>query len=494
MEFDIKPSELAAPGNAVPKTKRRRKVADVHFHPTNYVQQGTDPLLLLNAMDNLKILYTTLCPIPTNVLAWGCGAHDHEHYNPAIGQSTSQANYYISDDVVRYDKLVIDRATYESNLAKDAPLAYNQGVDADTATRYGQLSEAQKKRFDPMITGLVLGDLRCSEDLLRKLSNHPGVFTGVGEITIHKEWVERKVPNGHQADLESRSAGVKGLMETCGVIGMPVVLHCDVDVLPIDRRDGAPPAYFEPIKAFLEDPKCVNTRIIWAHAGGLGRFSSISPGHLDRLRQILASRTHQHVSFDLSWDTVARQLLRKWHGDATDDESRVQAFCQLLSDYPDRFLFGSDSLSPNTEAIWGATADLYSRVFEILGKDASKAIRYGNYERLLVNARPAVRAYEKFCLPYAMVLADMRQDNAVPAQVKDGIRQAVQDGIQVGLALRRHELEHQPLPPAVVELQKRLMKVDELRLMATSILDKGRQPPWETNTAFRTHYWNKNKL
>ncbi|WP_156406474.1 MULTISPECIES: hypothetical protein [unclassified Hydrogenophaga] len=494
MEFDVlfHASTKPSPSIGVAKTQKRYKVADVHFHPTNYAQQGTDPLLLLSAMDDLKIMYTTLSPIPTNVLACGCGGN--KDYSPATGHPTPQANYYISNEVVRFDKWEVDRKTYEEEIAKDAPLAYNQGVDSDTATRYKQLSEEQKKRFDPMITGLVLGDLRCSEDLLRKLSNNPGVFTGVGEITVHKEWVERKVPIQHQANLTDRSEGLKGLMKTCGVIGMPVVLHCDVDVMPFDRREGAPPAYFEPIKAFLADPDCVNTKIIWAHAGGLGKYSGISDGHLERLKKILDSKAHSHVYFDISWDTVAKQLLRRSQGDVVDDDAKVKAFCNLLSDYPTRFLFGSDSLSPNTHAHWGATADLYAKVFITIDKSVSKALRYDNYQRLLVNARPVVRAYEKYCLPYAMILADMRQDNEIPLSVKEAIKQAVQDGIDVGLALRLNELEKKPIPPEIANLQKKLVKPDELRLIATSIIDKSKPPLWETNVTFKTNYLSKAKL
>lgn len=486
MEFEalFHASTKPSPSLGVARTQKRYKVADVHFHPTNYAQQGTDPLLLLVAMDELKIMYTTLAPIPTNVLGRCCG---NQQYSPSTGHPTLQANYYISDAVVRHDKWEVDRKTYEELIAKDAPLGYNLGVDSDTATRYNRLTEEQKTRFDPMVTGLMLGDLRCSEDLLRKLSNNPGVFTGVGEITVHKEWVEKKVPIEHQANLGERSAGLKALMKTCGVIGMPVVLHCDVDVIPFDRREGVPPAYFEPIKAFLADPDCKNTKIIWAHAGGLGKYSGISDGHLERLRQILDSKDHSHVYFDISWDTFAKQLLRISQGHIVDDETKVKAFCKLLSDYPARFLFGSDSLSPNSQAHWGTTADLYANVFSTVDKSVSKAVRYENYQRLLVNSRPWVRAYEKHCLPYAMILVDMRQDNAVPPHVKNAIQQAVQDGVNVGLALRLNDLEKKPIPPEIANIQKRLMKVDELRAIATSILDMSKPMPWDTSEAFKIY-------
>jgi hypothetical protein len=490
LEFKLKPSTDKAPSFAVPRTKKLMKVADVHFHPTNYAQQGTDPVHLLETMDALKIKYTTLCPIPTNVLACGHG-HDDHGYNPSMGVPTSQANYYISNDVLRFNRTSVTREEYEANIRKDAPLAYNQGVDADTATRYNQLTPEQKHRFDPMVTGLVLGDLRCSEDLIRKISNFRGVFTGVGEITVHKEWVELKVPVVHQANLDTQSEGLKHLMQTCGVIKMPVVLHCDVDVIPFDRRKGEPPRYFEPIKQFLADPLCQNTIIIWAHAGGLGKYSSISEGHLERVLEILNSPAHKHVYFDLSWDTVAKQLQRTNQEDAAHAPDKVAELVKLLKDHPDRFLFGSDSLSPNTNAAWAATADLYNEVFNTLPKPASQSIRYGNYERLLVAARQEVRAYEKHCVDFAMVLIDMRQDrkkDGFPDDVKQAVTLAAQDGITVGLALREQELRKAPLSPTVTALQKKLVPADQLRAIATTVLDKSKPMPWDQNKAFHSNY------
>ncbi|MGE0350056.1 hypothetical protein [Hydrogenophaga sp.] len=490
INLQLKASKEKAPSAVVPRTKKLMKVADVHFHPTNYAQQGTDPALLIATMDALKIQYTTLCPIPTNVLACGCG-HDDHSYSPAMGHPTNQANYYISNEVIRFNRTEVTREEYEENIRKDAPLAYNQGVDGDTATRYNQLNPEQKDRFDPMMTGLVLGDLRCSEDLIRKLSNYRGVFTGVGEITVQKEWVEQKVPAVHQANLSDRSDGLKHLMQTCGVIRMPVVLHCDVDVITFDRRKGEPPKYFQPIKAFLADPMCKDTVIIWAHAGGLGKYSAISEGHLDRLREILTSPAHKHVYFDISWDTVAKQLQRTDQKDANNNPKMVAELVKLLSDFPDRFLFGSDSLSPNTLASWSATADLYNEVFNTLSKDASKSIRYGNYQRLLVGARQEIRSYEKHCIDFAMVLIDMRQDrqrDGFPDDVKAAVLEAAQDGINVGLALRELELRKTPLTPTTVALQKKLVAPDQLRLIATSIIDKSKPMPWDQNKTFFNNY------
>ncbi|MGE4237759.1 hypothetical protein, partial [Hydrogenophaga sp.] len=150
-----------------------------------------------------------------------------------------------------------------------------------------------------------------------------------------------------------------------------------------------------------------------------------------------------------------------------------------------------DSLSPNTLASWSATADLYNEVFNTLSKDASKSIRYGNYQRLLVGARQEIRSYEKHCIDFAMVLIDMRQDrqrDGFPDDVKAAVLEAAQDGINVGLALRELELRKTPLTPTTVALQKKLVAPDQLRLIATSIIDKSKPMPWDQNKTFFNNY------
>jgi hypothetical protein len=478
MHVNSTPSQSArfAPGtgpalfnpDAAPTKVRKLKFGDCHFHPTNYAQQGTPPEQLLPTMARLGIKYTVLAPIPTNVLVRCCGTD--QGWAPAEGRAVDATSYYIALERVK-KSFLISGEEYEAFIRDEAPLYYNTAVDSSTAHDFNQLSAENKASFDPMVTGLVLGDARCSEDLLRKLSEHPGVFTGVGEITIFKEWVQRKVDDRLQANLTDRVNALKLLVKTCATIGMPMVIHCDVNPMPHERApaDIDLPQFLEDMKAFLKDPQCRGTTIIWAHAAGLGKYSRITNGHLERVASLLRDPELAHLSIDISWDTVAKQLMRDADEKAIDPV-KVEKFRVFLETFQDRILFGSDSLSPNTDAHWNETAEHYQPIFKNLTKEARNKVKLGNYERLLVGARAKVRAYEKHCLAYAMVLVKMRTDNALPAEVKSALRLAVENGIAYGQACAAFELDPAAHPQPDASRFVPLIEVSELQKVAWQIL------------------------
>src|SRR5258706_15353481 len=85
-----------------------------------------------------------------------------------------------------------DRApTYYLNT--DAPLYYYSFTDAWIAMAYKSLPKEQQARFDPMITGFNPTDMYAADHIRRVLQTFPGVFTGIGEFSIHKEFVSSKV-------------------------------------------------------------------------------------------------------------------------------------------------------------------------------------------------------------------------------------------------------------------------------------------------------------
>ena len=59
---------------------------------------------------------------------------------------------------------------------------------------YKSLTKEQQARFDPMITGFNPADMYAADHVRRVLETFPGVFTGIGEFTIHKEFVSGKFP------------------------------------------------------------------------------------------------------------------------------------------------------------------------------------------------------------------------------------------------------------------------------------------------------------
>ena len=91
----------------------------------------------------------------------------------------------------------------------------------------------------------------------------PGVFSGIGEFTIHKEFVSSKVA-GDTASLTDPA--LDRILDFAGEVGLVVILHNDIDV-PFAKA-GAEPVYLTQMKDLLRrHPK---TTIIWAHTG-LGR-------------------------------------------------------------------------------------------------------------------------------------------------------------------------------------------------------------------------------
>ena len=72
------------------------------------------------------------------------------------------------------------------SLQSDAPLDYYSFTDAFIASAYRSLSKDQQARFDPMITGFNPADMYAVDHIRRVLATFPGVFSGIGEFTIHK--------------------------------------------------------------------------------------------------------------------------------------------------------------------------------------------------------------------------------------------------------------------------------------------------------------------
>ncbi|MBL0005976.1 MAG: hypothetical protein IPP25_02000 [Saprospiraceae bacterium] len=89
-------------------------------------------------------------------------------------------------------------------LDSDAPLYYYSFTDAYIAMTYKSLTKEEQKRFDPMITGFNPTDMYAAAHIRRVLETFPGVFTGIGEFSIHKEFVSAKI-SGDVASLTDQA-------------------------------------------------------------------------------------------------------------------------------------------------------------------------------------------------------------------------------------------------------------------------------------------------
>lgn len=262
-------------------------------------------------------------------------------------------------------------------LRTNADLYYYSFVDAVIAREYLSLPEEDRSRVDPMITGFNPSDMYASDHIERVLLTFPGVFAGIGEFTIHKEFVSSKV-SGHAASL--RNPALDRILATAAEIGLVVILHNDVD----NVRPGEPPDHAaEVLEVFARHPEAT---IIWAHTG-LGRFVGPSDGHVAWLDGWLSDPRYDHVALDISWDEVARYIV--------GDDASAAAWATLIGRHPTRFLFGTDAVAPANWEGYVANYTVYDPLWERLDPDVRAHVVRLNYERIFDAAIPRVRAWEQ---------------------------------------------------------------------------------------------------
>ena len=320
------------------------EVNDSHFHLTNYVQQGTDIHDFLAIMGT-KVGRVALFGIPLQ----------------------QQWSYQNSGDFA---------PTYY--LQTDAPLYYYSFTDAYIAMAYRSLTPEQQARIDPMITGFNPADMYAADHIRRVLQTFPGVFTGIGEFTIHKEFVSSKI-SGETASLTNPA--LDRILDFAAQVGLIVLIHNDADV-PFSK-EGAEPIYLAQMRSLLK--RHPNVTIIWAHCG-VGRVVRPVKQHTAMLESILSDPEMRNVYFDISWDEVAKYIV------ASPESVRITA--DLINRHPDRFLFGTDEVAPPDQKKYLRVYYQYEPLWNALSPQASEDVRKGNYERLFDEARRKVRAWE----------------------------------------------------------------------------------------------------
>src|SRR5215469_9520878 len=318
---------------------------DSHFHLTNYIQQGTD------IHDFLKMMGTKV----GRVALFGIPLQQQWSYQ---NSGNFAPTYY---------------------LQTDAPLYYYSFTDAYIAMAYRSLTKGEQERFDPMITGFNPTDMYGVDHIKRVLETFPGVFSGIGEFSIHKEFVSAKVA-GETASL--LNPALDRVLDFAGEVGLVVIIHNDMDV-PF-AKEGSQPSYLDQMKALLR--RHPNTKIIWAHTG-LGRVVRPIKNHAARLAEILSDPAFRNVYFDISWDEVAKYIV------ATPESTRISA--DLMNRYPDRFLFGTDEVAPSNQQQYLRIYYQYKPLWNLLSDSTSEKVRKGNYQRIFDEARRKVRAWER---------------------------------------------------------------------------------------------------
>jgi hypothetical protein len=334
--------QLASPSAVVADTTY--EFNDSHFHLTNYVQRGPDLRSFLAIMGK-RVGHTALFGIPLQ-----------QEWSARVDGDNGPTYY----------------------LNTDAPLYYYSFTDAQIAMAYKALPPDQQARFDPMITGFNPADMYAADHIRRVLTVFPGVFTGIGEFTVHKEFVSAKVAGGVASLLDP---ALDSILSFAGEVGLLVILHNDVDV-PFAKA-GSQPAYLGQMRALLlRHPQ---TTIIWAHTG-VGRVVRPVTNHVAMLTSLLSDPRLSNLYFDISWDEVAKYLVAS--------DSSLELTTGLVERFPDRFLFGTDVVAPGEAQQYYRVFDLYRPFLERLTPATRARLLRENYERLFGTARQRVRAWE----------------------------------------------------------------------------------------------------
>ncbi len=367
-------------------------IADSHFHSANYAMQGIPLKTLIDNYMGETIARSVVFPLPLQQ-KWD----RFEHY----ADDKIAPNYY---------------------LGPKAGMYYYSLVDAMTASDYLKLSEADRKRLDPMIVGFNPMDQYGVNHIKRALLLFPGVFSGIGEFSVHKEIVAEKIhddrvvsamktgqsppPDTNDGSRNSLyNPSLKTIFNFAAETGLLVSLHSDIYPVTV-THDGKLLASYpdRPYNAGMKQlcRATPHATVYWAHTG-LGRFVRPAADHLRRVSDILDACPNWYT--DLSWDIVQQYIIEPEPGMPS-----LAEWAAFTKKYQDRILWGSDtviftknrvdangnpvagSLMPIPE--YRAVIGILDPLWRMIGPEVTRKIRYSNHIRLFDAARAKVRVWE----------------------------------------------------------------------------------------------------
>lgn len=173
---------------------------------------------------------------------------------------------------------------------------------------------------------------------------HIGVLKipGAGEITLAKEMVLGLTSSSEVRPIgilnDQGAENVQNYFKTLFDMGGVAIVHADIgNVQPIAQRFPQLPSVNDNLNAIKDLFRSApNGRFVWAHGGGLGRFIAPGISHIRMLRNFMEDPSLSHVNIDLSWDVINKYMVK-------DTETMVQ-WARLVHDFPNRFIYGSDSV------------------------------------------------------------------------------------------------------------------------------------------------------
>ena len=241
-------------------------------------------------------------------------------------------------------------------MQADAPLYYYSFTDAYIAMQYKSLTPQEQARFDPLISGFNPADMFGVEHIRRVLKTFPGVFCGIGEFSIYKEFVSSKIA-GEKATLTNPA--LDRILDFAGEVGLVALIHTDIE-RPFPKQDQPPVMALQTRDLFKRHPK---TKIIWAHVG-LGRVVQPVKKQAEIIERALEDPELDHIYFDISWDEVAKY--------AIESEESAKRVAGVINRHPHRVLFGTDCVAPKSQKAMTKVFHGYEPVWKLLTPEARR--------------------------------------------------------------------------------------------------------------------------
>jgi hypothetical protein len=354
--------------------------ADVHFHLRDYAGRGPWLASVAQWMRKNNIRHALLSPIPTPpVSLTGDQAFETGEMEPGCcGES-----YYLGPEDMTADRLTSHQVHLRQQQIE---LNVDSAGDWHLIAEFKALPAEDQKMFDIAMTGLNLGDKRAYLHFLRNLEAMDVDIAAIGEVTLSKEMVMYLLPNRGQADLDDNIKPMCTLLQTAGIVGMPVIMHCDMGSSLEDSRPSHP-RNLDGVVKLLEDPQTHDTTIIWAHCGGVSRFGPIAENHYEYIDQLL--QRHPNLMIDVSWARVASKV----------DQKKL---AELVNKHPTRFLMGSDALAPQEARVITQTSEIYNRpggLIDQLSPEARDSLLLQNYKRIIQGGKENGKRFKEHVIP-----------------------------------------------------------------------------------------------
>jgi len=236
-----------------------------------------------------------------------------------------------------------------------------------------------------------------------------------GETTLVKEGVIPYMLQAYRPSLTDplKVKSIHGLLDKVGEVGGAIVVHADSSTAPtLDRLVMHTQSNYENLDPLIDifQQHSDIEGIIWAHGGGLGRTIRPGPDHDEQVRRFLTEVPNGYI--DMSWSVITNYLR---------DPALRNSLIALVNEFPDRFMYGSDSLGQSAREKVGEAMQTLVDVGFIQGLDEPEKFLWGNADRVFGQATENINNWRVDNAEYLRQLPDL-----VPDEVNQ-FNPAVQD-------------------------------------------------------------------